>query len=53
MKLNNKFAIGCLVQWYEINMIEEYVESVKQAINHLENKDNVIVNFKLVINQDL
>ena len=53
MKLNNKFAIGCLVQWYEINMVEEYVESVKQAINHLENKDNVIVNFKLVINQDL
>ena len=38
MKLNNKFAIGCLVQWYEINMVEEYVESVKQAINHLENK---------------
>ena len=53
MKLNNKFAIGCLVQWYEINMVGEYVESVKQAINHLENKDNVIVNFKLVINQDL
>jgi hypothetical protein len=53
MKLNNKFAIGCLVQWYEINMVEEYIESVKQAINHLENKDNVIVDFKLVINQDL
>ena len=53
IKLNNKFAIGCLVQWYEINMVEEYIESVKQAVNQLENKDNVIVDFKLVINQDL
>ena len=53
MKLNNKFAIGCLVQWYEIEIVGEYIESLKQALNHVDNIDNVIVDFKLVINQDL
>ena len=53
MKINNKFAIGCLVQWYEIEIIEEYINSVKQSLEHIENKENVIVDFKLVINQEL
>tara|TARA_R100000008_G_scaffold77007_1_gene57197 strand:+ start:624 stop:1583 length:960 start_codon:yes stop_codon:yes gene_type:complete len=53
IKLNNKFAIGCLVQWYEIEIVEEYIESLKKAIDKIENKDNVIVDFKLVVNQDL
>ena len=52
-KLNNKFAIGCLVQWYEIEIVEEYVKSVKKTLENIENKENVIVDFKLVINQDL
>ena len=53
INLKNKFAIGCLVQWYEIELIPLYIESVRQALEHIENKDNVIVDFKLVINQDL
>ena len=53
MRLENKFAIGCLVQWYEIEIIEEYVESLRQALDVIENKENVIVDFKLVVNQDL
>jgi len=53
MKINNKFAIGCLVQWYEIEIVEEYVKSIKDAINRIENKENIVVDFKLVINQDL
>jgi hypothetical protein len=52
-KLNNKFAIGCLVQWYEIEIVEEYVKSVKKTLEDIENKENVIVDFKLVINQNL
>ena len=43
MKISNKFAIGCLVQWYEIEIVEEYIKSVRNAINQLENKENVIV----------
>ena len=53
MKLNNKFAIGCLVQWYEIEMVEEYVQSVRNSIEMIENKDNIIVHFTLVTNKDL
>ena len=53
MKIKNTFAIGCLVQWYEIEIIEEYVESLRQSLEEIENKENVIVDFKLVINQDL
>jgi|TARA_R110002074_G_scaffold245483_2_gene417405 hypothetical protein len=53
LKLNNKFAIGCLVQWYEIEMVEEYVQSVRNSIEMIENKDNIIVHFTLVTNKDL
>ena len=53
INLKNKFAIGCLVQWYEIELIPLYIESVRQALEHIENKENVIVDFKLVVNQDL
>ena len=53
IKINNKFAIGCLVQWYEIDIIEEYVNSVKQSLSQLENPENVIVHFTLTTNQEL
>ena len=53
MKLNNKFAIGCIVQWYEIEMIEEYLQSVKNAIEPIENKKNVTVDLYLNVDQSL
>ena len=43
MKLNNKFAIGCLVQWYEVELIEEYISSLKSALKLLENPINVTI----------
>ena len=43
MKINNKFAIGCLVQWYEIELVEEYLPSVKNAVEIIDNKENVII----------
>jgi hypothetical protein len=30
--MKTKFAIGCLVQWFESDMIEDYVDSLKDAI---------------------
>ena len=48
MKIKNTFAIGCLVQWYEIEQIGEYIESVKQSLNQLENP-NFIINFATFI----
>ena len=43
MKLTNKFAIGCLVQWYEIEIIEEYLQSLKNALELVDNRENVII----------
>lgn len=45
-----KFAIGCLVQWYEINIIKEYISSVKSAIE-LYGKDTVLIDFAIIQNQ--
>ena len=53
MKLNNKFAIGCLVQWYEIEMIEEYFQSLKLALENIENKENVIVDICFYLSENL
>ena len=53
MILKNKFAIGCLVQWYEIDLIGEYIESLKQSLKEIENKENVHIDFVFTVNQDL
>jgi hypothetical protein len=47
-----KFAIGCLVQWYEINIIKEYISSIKSAIDNYS-KDNVIIDFAIIQGQQL
>lgn len=52
MENKTKFAIGCFVQWYEIEIISEYIDSVIDAINHY-GKDNVFIDFKFSVNQDL
>jgi hypothetical protein len=49
--MKTKFAIGCLVQWYECDIIEEYVESLKDAI--AEYDGDVLVDFWICSNQDL
>ena len=52
-QIKNKFAIGCLVQWYEIEIVGEYIDSLIQALNEVENKQDIIIDFVLVTNQDL
>ena len=44
-------AAGCLVQWYEIDMFEEYVDSLKNQL--VNQKDKVLIDMCLVTNQDL
>ena len=46
--MKTKFAIGCLVQWYECDIIEEYVDSLKDAIDQYDGQ--VIVDFTIVMN---
>ena len=47
-----KFAIGCLVQWYESEMISEYVSSIRAAIETYD-KSKVKIDFSLITNQKL
>jgi len=49
--MNTKFAIGCLVQWYECDIIEEYVDSLKDAISAYDGE--VMADFTVVTNEDL
>ena len=53
MKIKNKIAIGCLVQFYEIDIIEDYLKSVKYAREDIENKENIEVDICLNLNQGL
>ena len=53
MELKNKIAIGCLVQFYEIDIIEDYLKSVKYAREDIENKENIEVDICLNLNQGL
>ena len=49
--MKTKFAIGCLVQWYECDIIEEYVESLKDAIKNYDGE--IIIDFTIITNEDL
>ena len=53
MKLKNKFAIGCLIQWYEIEMIEEYLQSVKNSVDFVDNKKNIVIDLYFNCSQAL
>jgi len=49
--MKTKFAIGCLVQWYECDIIGEYVESLKDTM--LGYDGEIIVDFTVITNEDL
>ena len=49
--MKTKFAIGCLVQWYEIEIIEEYIESLKDAIDVYDRE--VLLDFTFITCQEL
>lgn len=53
MKLTNKFAIGCLIQWYEIEIIGEYLQSLKNSLDTVENKKSVIIDLYFYAGQKL
>ena len=49
--MKTKFAIGCLVQWYECDIIGEYVETLNEALSEYDGE--VLVDFWICSNQDL
>ena len=49
--MKTKFAIGCLVQWYESEIINEYISTLDKAINNYDGE--VIVDITVCVNQEL
>ena len=47
-----KIAIGCIVQWYEVEMHTEYVQSVINAIDYYD-KNEVIVDLCFYLSQNM
>jgi len=41
MRLKNTFAIGTLIQFYELEMLDEHVKSCVKMLEGIENKENV------------
>ncbi len=48
-----KLAIGCHVMWYEIEMIGEYIESLRQLVEQIpmEDRGNIYIDFYLNVSQ--
>lgn len=44
--MKTKFAIGCLVQWYEVDILKEYLTSIIQSV---ENYDKKLVDVTVTI----
>jgi len=53
MKLKNKYAFGCLMQWYEIEMVEEHINSLIQMMEGIENPQNVTFDFCIGLDERL
>ena len=41
MILKNKYAIGTLIQWYELEMVDEHIRSCVKMLEGIDNKENV------------
>ena len=48
MKVTNKYYIGTHVMFYEIKVLREMVQSYKNAIDIVENKENITFELFLI-----
>ena len=48
-----KIAIGCHVMWYEVEMVEEYVESLRQLVEQIpmDHRGDIYIDFYLNVSQ--
>jgi len=49
--MKTTFAIGCLIQWYEADVIGEYLDSLADAVKYYDGE--VLIDLLLVTNEDL
>lgn len=51
--MKTKIAIGCLVQWYEIDIIPEYIQSLKEAVTYYDSDSDIWIDFRISLNEQL
>jgi hypothetical protein len=51
MLLKNKYVIGTMVMFYELDAIKDFVSSLKSATSFIENKENITVEFLLNLSE--
>lgn len=45
MKIENKYALGIHIMFYEIEMLQEYIDSLLNLISTVDNKENLYLDF--------
>ena len=50
--MKTRIAIGCLTQWYEIEILSEYIDTLIEAVDEYD-KENVLIDLAFCVNQDL
>ena len=54
MKLNNKYAIGTNIMWFEIEMYDDFIKGMINLLdNDIENKENIYIDMCLNLSQHL
>lgn len=53
MKINNKYIIGTHVMFYEIEILHEYIDSLLQCVNEVDNKENITFDFMFNLSEYL
>ena len=51
MLLKNKYVIGTMVMFYELDAIKDFVSSLKTAVSSIENKENITIEFLLNLSE--
>lgn len=51
MKLKNKYIIGTHIMFYEVDMVEEHIQSLVQCVNEVENKENITIDLFFNLSQ--
>ena len=51
MIIQNKYAIGVHVMFYEIEMLSTYVDGLLNLLSTVENKENVLIDFAFNVSQ--
>ena len=43
IELKNKYIVGTHIMFYEIEMVSEHIQSLINAVNTVENKENITI----------